>query len=85
MPGTPVRTEPATGELLRAIEELPLVYPVRWPPPNALTTAALQQESNAGDLEIHPIMVNGEHRFGAEVRGVNWREPVPTEIVQRVS
>ena len=67
------------------IEELPLVYPVRWPPPNALTTAALQQESNAGDLEIHPIMVNGEHRFGAEVRGVNWREPVPTEIVQRVS
>lgn len=48
-------------------------------------TQAAAKPTQCGDFVVSPVMVNGEHAFGAEVSGVDWSQPVPEETAQQVS
>lgn len=35
-----------------------------------------------GGLQVTPILVTGQHAFGAEVNGVDWSRPISGDLVQ---
>jgi hypothetical protein len=63
------------------VENLPKIYPNTWPPSAGLSTNAPVQDRS---LIVTPVLVAGDHAFGAEVSGVDWSLPVSEDVVQQV-
>ncbi|KAK5714998.1 hypothetical protein LTR15_010414 [Elasticomyces elasticus] len=64
------------------IESLPKRYPVQWP--TALSFPESQDAPTSGEIRVLPITVHGDHAFGAEICGLDWSQPIPSEVVQEL-
>ena len=67
---------------MKSIEALPKVYPSRWPA--APESHTVDRKYNYEGLSVTPVMVNGDHDFGAEIEGMDWNKPLPAKTVQQV-
>jgi alpha-ketoglutarate-dependent 2,4-dichlorophenoxyacetate dioxygenase len=58
------------------------VYETTCPPRPGTDAIGPIQE---GVLTIKPVFESGASSFGAEIYGVDWSKPVPSEVVAQVS
>lgn len=80
------RSSDQTHHIMSETQTFTEVYDNRWPAQGS--TLRLRGAQHApiqhGDLTVTPILVHGEHSFGAEVAGVDWSKPLPQELVEQV-
>jgi hypothetical protein len=67
--------------------KLTTTYANTCPTRNAAAVLHLRATPNSiqdGSLTITPVMVSSDSAFGAEVSGIDWSRPIPTETIKQV-